>query len=81
VVLLKEGPNPECGRKLIDFLLSKEVEKAMAESAAHMPLQPGVATPPAVLRAEAIKAMPVDYAKLAEAMERIQPWLREWAGL
>ncbi|MBI4584349.1 MAG: extracellular solute-binding protein [Planctomycetes bacterium] len=80
-VLLKNGPNLENGKKLIDFLLSKEVEKALAESAAHMPLQPGVAVPPGVSAIDTLKAMPVDYARLAEQMERIQPWLREWAGL
>ena len=53
----------------------------MAESAAHMPLRPGVATPDGVLRVSDIRAMEVDYARVAEEMERIQPWLRQWAGL
>jgi iron(III) transport system substrate-binding protein len=53
----------------------------MAEAAAHMPLRPGVSTPQGVRRVSDIRAMEVDYARVAEEMERIQPWLRQWAGL
>jgi iron(III) transport system substrate-binding protein len=81
VVLIKGGPHPAGGRQLIDFLLSPEVERRMAESAAHMPLRPGVSTPPGVSRLEEVRAMPVDYARLGDVMERIQPWLRGWVGL
>jgi iron(III) transport system substrate-binding protein len=81
VVLIKGGPHPADGRRLIDFLLSPEVERRMADSAAHMPLRPGVPTPPGVSRLEEVRAMPVDYARLGDVMERIQPWLREWVGL
>lgn len=80
VVLLK-GPNPEYGRRLVDFLLSHDVERMMAESAAHMPLRTGVATPPGMRRVGDVRAMRVDYAMLGDVMERIEPWLREWTGL
>lgn len=81
VVLLRDAPHPETGRKLIDHLLSATVERELARSAAHMPL--GTEAPeglhvPDIGR---IRAMDVDYARVAEAMERIQPWLREWVGL
>lgn len=81
VVLLRGGPNPELGKKLVDFLLSAETERLMAEAAAHMPLRPGVDAPPGVKRVSDIRAMEVDYARVAEEMEKIQPWLRQWAGL
>jgi iron(III) transport system substrate-binding protein len=81
VVLMAKGPHSEAGRRVVDFLLSAEAERQMAEAAAHMPLRPGVATPQGVLRVSDIRAMEVDYAGLAEEMERIQPWLRQWAGL
>jgi len=81
VVLLAKGPQPEAGRKLVDYLLSAEAERQMAEAAAHMPLRPGVPTPQGVVPVSGIRAMDVDYARVAEEMERIQPWLREWAGL
>jgi iron(III) transport system substrate-binding protein len=81
VVLLRGGPHPDAGRKLIDFLLSPEVERRLAQEAAHIPLRPDVAAPPGVRRASELRTMQVDYARVAENMERIQPWLRQWAGL
>ena len=81
VVLIRYGPHPAAGRRLIDCLLGAETERRLAETAAHMPLRPGVETPANVRPVEAIRAMEVDYRAIAEAMERIQPWLREWAGL
>jgi iron(III) transport system substrate-binding protein len=81
VVLLRGAPNAANGRKLIDFLLSAETERLMAEAAAHMPLRDGVPTPKNMKRVSEIRAMTVDYAKVASEMERIQPWLKQWAGL
>jgi iron(III) transport system substrate-binding protein len=81
VVLLANRPHADAGKRLVDYLLSAETERRMAEAAAHMPLRPGVATPPGVRRISEIRAMTVDYAVVAGEMERIQPWLRQWAGL
>jgi iron(III) transport system substrate-binding protein len=79
-VLIKNGPHPEAGKALIDYLLGSEVERKMAESAAHLPLRPDVQVP-GVRRVSEIRAMQVDYDKLAVEIERIQPWLRQWVGL
>ena len=46
----------------MDYLLSPEAERRMAEAAAHMPLRAGVATPAGVRRVSDIRAMEVDYA-------------------
>jgi iron(III) transport system substrate-binding protein len=81
VVLMRRAPHADAGRKLVDFLLSAETERRMAESAAHMPLRSGIATPAGVRSVASIRAMTVDYARVADEMERIQPWLRQWAGL
>jgi iron(III) transport system substrate-binding protein len=81
VVLMARAPHPEAGRELVDYLLSADAERQMAEAAAHMPLRPGVPTPQGVRRVSDIRAMDVDYARVAEEMERIQPWLRRWTGL
>lgn len=81
VVLIRGGPQADLGRKFIDFLLSPEVERLMAESAAHMPLHPDVPSPAQVRRVGDVRAMMVDFAAIASDMERIQPWLRQWAGL
>lgn len=81
VVLIKGGPHPEMGRKLIDFLLTDDVERRLAATAAHMPLRAGVPTPADVRRVSDIRTMKIDYGTIAQEMERIQPWLRQWAGL
>ncbi len=80
VVLIKNGPNPAAGKRLIDCLLSAEVESHMAKAAAHMPLRAKVSVPKHVRAVDGIKAMKVDYASVAKTMVRIQPWLRSWAG-
>lgn len=81
VVLMRGRPHTEAGRRMVDCLLSQEVERQMAESAAHMPLRAAVPTPPEVRAVESIKAMEVDYGEVGKAMERIEPWLRKWVGL
>jgi iron(III) transport system substrate-binding protein len=80
-VLVKGGPHQETGRKLVDYLLTPDVERRMAESAAHMPLRADVPVPQGLKRVSDIKAMQVDYARVADEMERIEPWLRQWVGL
>jgi iron(III) transport system substrate-binding protein len=80
-VLIRGGPNPERGKALIDHLLGAAVEGDMAKRAAHMPLRADVPVPEGVRRVGSIRAMKVEFDALAQTMERIQPWLREWVGL
>jgi iron(III) transport system substrate-binding protein len=81
VVLLARGPHPVPARRLVDYLLSPAVERQMAEAGAHMPLRAGVAPPKGARALADIRATDVDYARVADEMERMQPWLRQWAGL
>ena len=81
VVLLRNGPHPAQGRALMDYLLSADVELRLARDAAQMPVRSDVAPPEGVHRVDEIRAMRVDYAALGALMERVQPWLRNWAGL
>ncbi len=70
VALIKNAPHPEEGKKLIDYLLSKEVEGKLSFSeSANMPLRDGVKTPPHVLAYSSITAMEVDFYKVAQNME------------
>ncbi len=84
-VLLRGAPHPEAARALIDCLVSADTERRLAVKAAHMPLLPGVPLPKAVQasvrRVEDLRAMDVDYRAVAQAMERLQPFLRRWAGM
>jgi iron(III) transport system substrate-binding protein len=79
-VVLMKGPHPDAGQALVDWLVSAEVDKRMAELAAHMPLRAEIQVP-GVRSASSFRSMQVDYARLGDEMERIQPWLRQWVGL
>jgi iron(III) transport system substrate-binding protein len=80
-VLIKGGPNSENGKKLIDYILSKDTERKLAfADCAQIPLHAGVETPPEVRRIEDMKPMNVVYSDLARKMEEIQPFLKQWAG-
>ncbi|WP_242352324.1 MULTISPECIES: ABC transporter substrate-binding protein [unclassified Anaeromyxobacter] len=75
------GPHAEEARRLVDYLLSVPAEQKLVDAAAHIPLRAGVDPAPGGKRASELKTMQIDYSKVAETMERLQPWLREWAGL
>lgn len=75
------GPHPEEARRLVDFLLSAAAEQKLVALASHLPLRKDVQPPAGGRRAGDVKAMQVDYSRIADTMERLQPWLREWAGL
>lgn len=79
VCIIKNSPNPENGKKLIDFLLSKEVEKSLAWApCAQMPLRYDVRTPADVLTIDAIKGMDVDYHAVAQKLGEIGEFLKQW---
>ncbi|HHT9106484.1 MAG TPA: extracellular solute-binding protein [Candidatus Wujingus californicus] len=81
VCLIKNSPNQENGKRLIDFLLSREVEKSLAwASCAQMPLRYDVRTPAEVYTINAIKGINVDYHDVAKKLEEIQEFLKQWAG-
>lgn len=81
VMLIRGGPNLKHGQALIDYLLSPATEELMAKSAAHLPLRSNVAVPEHIVPPANLRVMEVDYAALAEMIERMQPWLREWVGV
>ncbi|MCI0415571.1 extracellular solute-binding protein [bacterium] len=81
VMLIRGSPHPDLGKKLIDYLLSKETERKLAfADCAQIPLHRGIETPADVPRIENIRAMQVDYAHLAQKLQEIQPYLKEWVG-
>ncbi len=79
VALIKGAPHPKTGQKLIDFLLSPVAEKMLAEAVCRqIPLNPALPPPPELPPLEKIRLLPVDYAKVAQKMEEILPFLRSW---
>ena len=82
VVLIKGARHPDNARKLIDYLLSPETERKLAfADCAQIPLHSGVEIPKEMKALEAIKVMRIDYARVAETLQAIQPYLKEWVGL
>lgn len=79
-VLIANGPNPDTGRRFIDYLLQPETEKALAESeAAQIPLRPGVPVPETVPSIGRLKPMAVNYTTLADLLETLSTgYLKEW---
>lgn len=80
-VLIAGAPNMENGQRFIDYLLTAEVEQALAESeAAQMPLRPGVPVPDNVRRVSDVTAMKVDYAETGALLDRLSKnYLKDWA--
>ena len=80
-VLIRGGPNPENGKKLLDYLFSPATERKLAfADCAQIPLHKGIETPTDVKKIENIKTMEVDFEKVAEKLLEIQHYLKEWTG-
>lgn len=80
-VLIKNGPNPEAARELVDFLVSEEVERYLAKSvAAHFPLSLDLPDPETMgFGLDEVKVMEVEYSRLAELTAELQDgFLKEW---
>lgn len=84
VSILRGCPNPDGARQLVDYLLSPEVEKQLAESEAHqIPLSPNVQAtlPPEMKTPRTAKPMAVDFGKAADLWDEVQQFLQaEFAG-
>ena len=78
VALIKDGPNPEAARKLIDYLLSPEVEGALASTRSiQIPLNPAVEPPENVPDIAAMRTMDVDFDAIAGRMESTATFIQE----
>ena len=80
-VLIRNSPHPDTGRKLIDYLLSKDTERKLAfADCAQIPLHSGVEIPSDVPNIGGLRTMPIDYAAVGHKLQEIQPYLKEWGG-
>ena len=66
VALVKGGPHPESGKQLIDFLLSKEVERLLAESESqNIPVRENGTKEAGRASVDGLKIMDVNYQEAA----------------
>jgi iron(III) transport system substrate-binding protein len=76
--ILKGCPNTAGARRLVDYLLSAEVEGRLAESAGHqIPMNPEVKAklPPQMVTPTTVKVMDVDFEKAADLWGESQTFL------
>jgi iron(III) transport system substrate-binding protein len=82
VSLIANAPHPEEGRKLVDYLLSPDVERMLAESdAVQIPLHAGVAGPKNIPPIASFTPMTLDYSKAASRVEDVTVRLATILGL
>jgi iron(III) transport system substrate-binding protein len=82
VSLIANGPHPDEGRRLIDYLLSPDVERQLAQSeAVQIPLHAGVPGPKNIPAIETFKPMTLDYTKAATRVEDVTGRLAGILGL
>jgi iron(III) transport system substrate-binding protein len=70
VSLIANAPHPDEARQLVDYLLSADVERQLAQSdAVQIPLHAGVQGPKNIPAIDTFKPMTLDYAKAAARVE------------
>jgi len=78
VALIAGAPHPEHGKRLIDYLLSAEVEEALAAADSHqMPVRAHVPVPEGFASLASVKAMDVTFDAIARSMPESQSFLTE----
>jgi iron(III) transport system substrate-binding protein len=82
VSLIANGPHSEAAKRLIDYLLSPEVERMLAQSeAVQIPLHSGVEGPKNIPPLSSFKPMTLDYSKAADRLEDVTKRLQPILGL
>lgn len=80
LAVIKGCPNPAGAKKLVDYLLSADVEAKLAASAAHqIPMNPQVKStlPPGLETPATVKPMAVDWERAADRWEESQRFLAD----
>lgn len=80
LALVKNGPNPTAGRKLIDYLLRPESEAKLAAGGAfQFPVNPKAAAklPAGLFTRHGVRPMAVDFEKAADLWDGAQAFLRD----
>lgn len=82
LALIKDSPHPNEAEKLLDYLLSADVERRLAAGpSAQIPLQSGVEASPRVKTPAQVKAMNVDWSAAAAKWDAVSHFLQtEFTG-
>ena len=72
VLIVTGGPNPKAARNFVRFLLQPEVEELLAFSRARqLPVRADVPRPEELVSLASLRAMEVDYRRVAERMPEV----------
>jgi iron(III) transport system substrate-binding protein len=78
LAIIKGGPNPAAARKLVDYLLSAEVERRLASGpSGQIPLNPVVDIATKVKTPRDVRAMSVDWQKAADQWAAAAQFIRD----
>jgi iron(III) transport system substrate-binding protein len=80
LAILRGGPNPEGARRLVDYLLSAEVEKRLAEGeSVQVPLNPQVKAqlPPQIETPKTVRVMKVNINAAADLWGEMEKFVRQ----
>lgn len=78
VALVKKAPHPETARRLIDYLLSREVEAALARARSRqIPLRSGIPGPPGVPSIASLRVMKLNLTTLSGDLDTTDLFLRQ----
>lgn len=81
VCLLRNCRHPAQARRLIDYLLSAEVERALAVGkSAQFPVNPGLKSESRIPGAGGARWMAADFEAAADAWDDAAPWLEQWTA-
>jgi iron(III) transport system substrate-binding protein len=76
LALIKDSPNPKAAEQLVDYLLTADVERRLADGpSAQVPLRKGVPASPRVKTPAEVRAMDVDWAAAAEKWDTAAKFL------
>jgi iron(III) transport system substrate-binding protein len=76
LALIKDSPHPKEAEKLLDYLLSADVERRLAEGpSAQIPLREGVPASPRVKTPGEVRAMEIDWAAAAQKWDTAAEFL------
>jgi iron(III) transport system substrate-binding protein len=78
VALIAGSPHPDEGKALIDYLLSAEVEEALASAGgAQIPLRDSLTWPAGLPPRETLRAMEVDFEEIASRLDEAVAFCRD----
>lgn len=78
LALIKGAEHPEAAEKLLDWLLSSDVERKLADGpSAQIPLRKGVAASDRVKTPEQVRPMDVDFTKAADEWDATSRFLQQ----